>query len=169
MKVSTSLIAVPVLDSRLTSSMEEAPNMNPRAITDMIETHAEQLTNRLVAHLKTDPKTVQYRDLTDDELARRTYDVLTHLGAWLGEMSDDRIKERYVDLGRQRRAEEISLSQVIAALTLSRNHLWNYAKSEGLFESALDLYQEIEFLDLILKFFDKAAYYTAVGYEEADA
>ncbi len=141
--------------------------MIPGTLIELIESHAEQLNVSLVAKLRTDPKTAQYRDLSEEELGRRTGDVFQHLGLWLTEMSDDRIRERYRKLGRERRREGIPLSQVVAALTLSRNHLWNYIKNEGFFETALELHQEIEFVDLILRFFDRAAYYTAVGYEEA--
>ena len=135
----------------------------------MIESHAEQLNNGLVKLLKSDAKTARYKDIPDDEVYRRTYDVCKNLGLWLGETSDERIGTRYQDVGRVRREEGMPLSQVVAALTLTRDHLWKYVKNEGLFETALELHQEMEFVALVLKFFDKAIYYTTVGYEEADA
>ena len=74
------------------------------------------------------------------------------------------IEARYSDLGQKRRAEGLSLSEVLDALILTKLHLRDYIRSAGLANSAIDLYQELELDRLTGHFFDKAIYYAAKGY-----
>jgi hypothetical protein len=132
----------------------------------MIEDHAEQLTAGLVDHLQRDPRTVGYHGLAPLELHNRAYDVYRNLGRWVARGSENEIQTTYAELGRRRRREGIPLSQVVVALTLTKDHLLDYVSTSGLSDSALDLYQEMELLRVVAQFFDRTIYHTVLGYEQ---
>lgn len=61
------------------------------------------------------------------------------------------------------------LSEVVYALTLTKDHLREYIRAVGLVDSAVELYLEEELHLLIGHFFDKAVYHTVKGYESETA
>lgn len=131
-----------------------------------IEDHAEELTQGLVKEIKGNKRSSAYEKIDDKELERGAYAVYRNLGAWLGEKTEEDIKGYFFELGEQRFREEIPLSHVISAQTITRNHLRRYIESEGLLGTSLELYQELELLHSSLTvFFDKAIHYTVLGYE----
>jgi hypothetical protein len=138
-------------------------------LVSMIEDHADQLTAGLVGYLQRHPRTGGYHAFAPSELHKRAYDVYRNLGHWIAGKSESEIEATYADLGRRRLQEGIPLSQVIFALTLTKEHLLNYVKMSGLSDSALDLYQELELIRVVGQFFDKAIYHTVQGYEQAAA
>jgi hypothetical protein len=71
----------------------------------------------------------------------------------------------WTGLGKQRRKEGFALSEILIALSLVRQRLWKKVQSEGLLDTAYDLYQAMELYNRVTLFFDSAVFYTAVGYE----
>ncbi len=51
------------------------------------------------------------------------------------------------------------------SLSLLRRRLWQKVQSEGLLDTALDLFQAMELHNRVVLFFDRALYYAVVGYE----
>ena len=133
----------------------------------MIEDHAEQLTAGLVDDLQHHPRVSGYHRLPLPELHNRTYDVYHNLGKWIARGSEHEVEATYAELGRRRYNEGIPLSQVIFALVLTKNHLFDYVRASGLSDTALDLYQELELVQVVDQFFDKATYYAARAFEQA--
>jgi hypothetical protein len=131
----------------------------------MIEEHAEQLTGAVLDDLGRNPLTPAYHKLRGEELRRRIYEVFHNFARWLVRDNDAAMENWYGELGSQRSAEGIPLSEVTQALILTKLHLQEYIRSVGLADSALDLYQQLEIHRLIGRFFDKAIYFTAKGYE----
>ena len=136
-------------------------------LVKLIESHAEELTRGLVAHLKTHPRTASYRRFSDAELRDRAFAIYHNLGAWLSEKSEEAVRKEWEELGRRRCADGVPLSEVIYALTVIKNHLLEYAKTAAEGSSALEVFAELELVTQVVRFFDHAAYFTAVGYEEA--
>jgi hypothetical protein len=135
----------------------------------MIEDHAEQLTEAILRDLGTNALTPSYHNLSREELYRRTYDVLRNFTRWLSYEADSAFEKLYAEVGRGRCAEGIPLSELIQALLLTKYHLNDYLRSVGLSDSALELYQRLEIFRLIGRFFDKAIYFAARGYEQQKA
>ncbi len=71
--------------------------------------------------------------------------------------------------GRQRHGEGFALSEVLEALILTRRHLWLLVLSEAFLDTALDLQQALDLNARAVLFFDRAMYFTALGFEEAQA
>ncbi len=133
----------------------------------LIESHADDLTRGLVAHLKSHPRTPSYHRFSDAELHNRAYNVYHNLGGWVAGKREEEIGEAYEELGRRRFAEGIPLSEVVYALIVTKNHLLDFAKTSSEGGTALEVFGERELAAKIAQFFDRATYYAAVGYEEA--
>ncbi|MGZ4817734.1 MAG: hypothetical protein ACXVZJ_03860 [Terriglobales bacterium] len=52
---------------------------------------------------------------------------------------------------------------------VGKEHLFAFLQREGFAEGVVQLYSELELLQLLDQFFDRALYYAAVGYEHARA
>lgn len=134
----------------------------------MIENHAEELTRGVIADLRSNPKTPSMHRLSAQELHDQSYRVYRNLSRWLVEPSDEEIKAFHFRLAQQRREEGIALSEVVYAHNLKKHHLRDYIRTSGMVDSAVDLWQEQELHHRIGSFFDKAVYYTVMGYEKTD-
>ena len=134
-------------------------------LVQMIEDHAEQLTQSVIHDLQSNQRTPHYHRLTREELHERTYSVYRHLGHWLSLRTDDAIEASYTELARVRFGEGVPLSEIVYALTLIKQHLREYIGYVGLMDSAVELHQERELRRLVGRFFDRAIYYAVLGYE----
>ena len=133
-------------------------------LMDLIEDHADELTDRLVRRMREDPRTTGYHRFDDEELGERAREVYSHLGRWLGETSESAVESEYFRLGKIRRAEGIPLSEVVMALLLVRRNLWHFVESQGA-DTSLELRQELDLELLVVRFFDRAIFHTVRGYE----
>ncbi len=135
-------------------------------LVDLIERNAADLTNQWLARIRRDTSLSTYQRLDNSELYNRAYRVYSHLGKWISrETTKEEIARDYIALGAQRRKEGFALSEVIQALFLIRRTLWRKIMDEGLLDTTYDLYQAIELNDRVTLFFDRAIFFTAVGYE----
>lgn len=136
-------------------------------LVQLIESHAEDLTRGLVAHLKSHPRTPSYHGFSEDELHTRAYSVYRNLGGWVTGKREEDIRGAYEELGRRRFAEGIPLSEVLYALIVTKNHLLDFSKTSAEGGTALEVFGERELAAMVTQFFDRATYHTAVGYEQA--
>jgi hypothetical protein len=137
-----------------------------RILVDLVEHNADTLTKRWLADVKKHPGTTTYHTFDEKKLYKRAFSVYSQFDKWMSnETSKEDIKKIFMALGKRRREEGFALSEVIQALTITRRHLWLLVRSEGLMDTALDLYQAIDLINRSVLFFDRAIYFTAVGYE----
>lgn len=134
----------------------------------LIETHADELTKRWMKDIRQNEATTSYQTIPDAMLYKRAFAVYAHLGRWIGgEERRDEIRRTYTELGAERFREGILLSEVVEALALTKRHLWWFMSERGLLDGAVQLYQGLELYNSVVLFFDRAVYYTTVGYEQA--
>ena len=57
------------------------------------------------------------------------------------------------------------LSEVIWVIVLTKENLWEFIKKESVLERPVEVFGELEMLQLLEQFFDRAIYYASVGYE----
>ena len=131
-----------------------------------IETHAEQLTERVIQAVRTSPRTKSLRDLSEEELRRRFFDLFQNLGRWLSEKGENEVEEIYGEIGRRRCREGVPLNELVYALSLVKQHLWDYVEKNIAPASEGNLYEEGLVAKMMGRFFDRAVYHTVRGYEE---
>lgn len=141
-----------------------------RRLVELIERNADRLARAWVEDVKRRPETRTYRGYPDDALHRRVYEVYRNLGKWISrQTSVEEIASVYTALGCQRHQEGFAPSEVLEGLILTRRHLWLLVLKEGFLETALDLQAALDLNARAVLFFDRAMYYTAVGFEKAAA
>ncbi len=133
-------------------------------LLDLIERHADAIYKELIRDIRSNPYTKGYHRFSSEEIYNRAFDVYRNLGEWLLQKSDDDVKARYIDLGKSRFTDNIPLSQIVYALLLTRIHLVDFIRRHGLRDTTLEIYQEHELCHKIVRFFDKAVFYTVYGY-----
>ncbi len=134
-----------------------------------VEDHAEQLTKRWSKEVKNSPSTPGYKNIPDNLLDERVYDVFKRLGNYLMRDEPDfhKTAEHFIKLGRERAKEGFKVSEVIYALILVRVVLWNFIVEEGLISSTFELHEGLGFYSKVNSFFDKAVFFVAKGFESA--
>jgi hypothetical protein len=138
-------------------------------IIEIIREDADTLTNRLCKDLLSREETKGYRKLNKDIVYERVYDVYSRLGWWLqGDKRKAEIRDHYLKLGAQRFHEGIPISDVVMALLLIKRHLWLFVRETNFFDSSFQLMQALEFNNRVVLFFDRAIYFTCVGYENEE-
>ena len=100
------------------------------------------------------------------ELRERVYEIYRHLGEWLLGKNELDIEHRYREIGARRAQQKVPLSEVVQAIVLVKENLWDFLKSEAVMDRAIEIMGELELLQMLEMFFDRAIYYAAVGYEE---
>lgn len=137
-----------------------------RKLVELIEKSADELTRRYLSDVQQHPRLGAYRGFDQKEIFGRAFRVYSQLGKWISqETTPEEVKGYWTALGKRRREEGFPLSEIILSLSLLRRRLWQKVQSEGLLDSALDLFQAMELHNRVVLFFDRAVYYAVIGYE----
>ena len=135
----------------------------------LIEEHADKLSEGLIRKLRNSEACSDLISLVPDaELKHRTFEIYHNVTEWLLMKTESEIEERYLGLGARRAHQDVPYSQVLYALHTTKEHLWEFLRHEGVLEPS-ELIGEVELLYSLERFFDRAAYFAAVGYEGARA
>lgn len=135
----------------------------------LIETHSEGLAKALRKKIENSPKLVDYDNVPAEELTKTVYEVYRHLGDWLIGKTEADIEARYSEIGRKRALQGVPSSQVAWTICLVKENLWDYLKQESVIERPAEIFGELEMLEMLDQFFDRAIFYAAVGHERARA
>jgi hypothetical protein len=132
----------------------------------LIETHSEELANRLVEKVQASPLTQAYEKALGAELRERVHEIYMHLGEWLLGRRDADIERRYTEIGARRFHQGVPLCELIWAIHLTKETMGEFLK-DTLLERQEEVAGEMEALELIGHFFDRAMYAATKGYVSA--
>jgi hypothetical protein len=132
----------------------------------LIEKHSQEIADGLLIKLRTSERTTGYRTLPEDELRASLVSLYAHLEEWLLTKTDSDVEKYFTGLGARRSKDGIPASQVTWALMMAKGQLWSFVYRESGAEKALELYGELEFLETLDRFYDRAVYYALIGYEQ---
>ena len=131
----------------------------------LIETHSEALAACLLDRVQNSEAAPDYGNVPPEELKERVYDIYRHLGDWLITKDELDLEQRYLAIGARRALQSVPLSQVAWVITLTKENLWEFIKKEIAIERPVEVLGELEMLQMLDYFFDRAIYYAAIGYE----
>ncbi len=145
-------------------------------LIELIETHADGLTQGALKDLETNPRTRGFRVVPRNELEARVFATYRNLGKWIGDPSDDAVRNDYEKWGATRFRQGIPLSEIVYALILIKHHLRRFVREYGAVEFSGDraisadvpgirLHSIQELNYMVGEFFDRAIYHLARGYE----
>ena len=132
----------------------------------LIESHSEQLARGLTEKVWNCPRCSDLSKVPADEFRARTQEIYRNLSDWLLTKTEAEVERRYIELGARRAHQGVAFSHYVWAITNTKEYVRDFVLREGLVDSAVDLYGELELMALLDQFFDRALYYAAVGYEQ---
>ena len=138
-------------------------------LVQLIEMHSDRLAETMLMKLQSCDKCTSFERVPREEFRQRVYEIYDHLGEWLTDKREEDVARRYEEIGRRRERQGVLLSELMYAIILTREHLWEYLQHEAKVEKPAELFGEVEMLQLLEQFFDRAMYYAARGYEQAHA
>jgi hypothetical protein len=132
----------------------------------LIESHADALAGGLEERVQNSSQVIHFRQIPAHELRERVYEIYRHLGEWLLGKNELDIEQRYLQIGARRAQQHVPVSEVVQAIVLTKENLWEFLKSEAVMDRAVEIMGELELLQMLEMFFDRAIYYSVVGYED---
>jgi hypothetical protein len=135
----------------------------------LIETHSQSLAECLLDRVQNSELTQTYQNVPGAELQERVYEIYRHLGEWLIGKDESYLEQRYLQIGARRAGQRVPLSEVIWVIVLTKENLWEFIQKEAVLERPVEVFGELEMLQFLEQFFDRAIYYASVGYEMAVA
>lgn len=132
----------------------------------LIETHSQELAGGLLDRVQNSELTPSYqRSVPSEELKETVYEIYRHLGEWLMGKDESHLEQRYLLIGGRRASQRVRLSELIWVIVLTKDNLWDFIKKESILERSVEVFGELEMLQLLEQFFDRAIYYASIGYE----
>ena len=150
--------------------------MTSAKLVELIEIHASRLTTDVTQDIATNPRTSGFRSVSREELEQRVFQVLHHLGNWIGDPKSARVEAEFAEWGSRRFDQGIPVSEIVYAIIVLKQHLRRYIRDNGLVDAAFSRAEHDDVLPLHLyslqdlnarvgQFFDEALYCLARGYE----
>jgi hypothetical protein len=133
----------------------------------IIEAHSEKLATSLTEKIRTSQRTLDYLKIAPEELKQQAYEIYVHLGDWIMSKTESDIELHYTRVGEHRAEQGIRFSDFVWALVITKENLFHYLQTQAVSDRAIELLGELELLQLVEQFFDRALYYAMVGYERA--
>ncbi len=133
----------------------------------LIEAHSEALASELLEKVQQSEFTRSFSRVPPEELRRRVCEIYQHLGEWLLAKTDSDLERRYREIGARRLRQSVPLPELIWAITLAKQTLWEFLSWESVPDRLAEVFGELELLKLLGNFFDRAIHWAALGYEDA--
>ena len=101
----------------------------------LIETHSGGLAESLLKRTKQSDKTQNYIDkVPPEDLREKVYGIYHHLGQWLITKKEADVEQRYLEIGALRCRQGVLLSQLIWAILLVKDNLFDFLNREAAIE-----------------------------------
>jgi len=133
----------------------------------LIETHSDGLARSLHERYCHDKRCSAYASVPDSELMAKVYEVYRHLGEWLLSKTEADVERRYLQIGAERAEQGVPASQLVWMICLVRENLWDYLQKHAELDKPAEIFGEMELLELLDQFFNRAIYYAMLGHERA--
>jgi len=133
----------------------------------LIESRSDELANELLTRAKNSPHLSSFSRVPPGELKQRVYEVYRNLGEWLTNRTEEDIDIQYSAIGARRFRQGVPLSELIWAIVLTKDNLWNFLSRESFPGFEMEVLAEHDMFRMIDRFFNHAVYHAARGYEEA--
>jgi hypothetical protein len=134
----------------------------------LIERHSDELASDLVDRLRHSSRTVSYLQLPKEDLHKDIVGLYRNLGDWLLNKTETDVEYRFTQLGARRAEQSIPIADFVWAIVITKENLWRFLQMQGGVDRIVELFGELELMQLIDQFFDRALYYAMLGYARAE-
>ncbi|NQU34476.1 MAG: NUDIX hydrolase [Bacteroidetes bacterium] len=133
----------------------------------IIENNADIIARRWLSDVITNNSTPTYATSDSEISLQRNLWVIGQFEKWLGgDYDNEELRKYYRKLGKDRKKEGFALSEILSAISLTRKYIWEFALSQQLWTSTIDIYMTLELERRMMLFFDRASFYAARGFEQ---
>ena len=136
-------------------------------LVHLIETHGEEIVNRVIDDIRRNPEMAHIRAVIEPELREWREQLLENLGHWLRAVNEDDIAHHYEHLGKRRFEDGLQLHECVHALGLLREKMVDYVEDHIVTKDSQELYAEEELERRLGRFFDVLITHFVKGYERA--
>lgn len=155
-----------IQDSFVALQEDENGTMLSDALVTLIEQRAEEIGRLWLADVRSNPTTLSYRRVDPSQLLQRASLAVSQFGRWLrGDEAADEVKAFYRTLGKDRDAAGFKAHEVLSSLTLLKRRIWDFVRSQDVWEQPIDVYRVLELSRRVAAFFDKAMYHTSRSFD----
>lgn len=133
----------------------------------LIETHEQEITDRLVREIRRHPDLTHLRSLPEAEVRDRCQTFLENLGYWLSPDNEEELARRWQAVGKTRFEQAVPLHESVHALCLIKEKMVDFVDEQGIPPDALSLYAEEELEHRLSRVFDVLVTHLVQGYEAA--
>ena len=76
------------------------------------------------------------------------------------------IEARYREIGARRAEQKVPISQLVMTIVLTKDNLFEYLKQTSVLDRPVEIFGELELIQLLEQFFDRAVYFACLGFEQ---
>lgn len=138
-------------------------------LVHQIEDHWEAVAVRFLRLVRGCSRVPHLNRLPESEAIEICRRLLRNLSQWLDSSAEERIRDTYEQVGRQRCREQMPISEAIRGVQLLKEAAIGYIRDQGVLNEAVDLYAEEELEHELSRFFDLLMFHLARGYEQEQA
>ena len=140
-------------------------------LVDLIEKHSEALAAKLLDNVQRSEFTRSFAagSVPAEELGERVSEIYRHMGEWVLARTDAELERRYRTIGARRYHQGIPLPELVWAIILAKQTLWEFLSWESVPERPAEVIGELGLLQMMGSFFDRAIHYAVLGYDDARA
>jgi len=132
----------------------------------LIETHADALAETLESRIASSERCADYARVSGDELKTLVGGIYGQLGQWLVTKTEEDIERRYTMIGTRRAEQCVPVSQLLWCIVLVKENLWDYLRNNENLENTTQIFGELELMQMVDQFFDRAMYFAVRGHEK---
>jgi len=141
-------------------------SMLAHRLVRVIETHAEALAETLERKIEGSERCASYNQVSSEELKKLVAGVYAQLGQWLMTRTEQDLERRYMSIGMRRAEQCVPVSQLLWCIVLVKENLWEYLRNNETLENTSQIFGELELMQMVDQFFDRAMYYAVRGHEQ---
>jgi len=132
----------------------------------LIEKHAGTLAETLDARIASSKRCSDYSRVSAGELKTLVGGIYGQLGQWLLTKTEEDIERRYMMIGMRRAEQSVPVSQLLWCIVLVKENLWDFLRENEDLEGTAQIFGELELMQMVDQFFDRAMYFAARGHEQ---
>jgi len=137
-------------------------------LVHLIESHSKELATELLARARQAPHLASFSRVPEHELRQRVYEIYSQLGQWLATRTERDIEHQYSEIGARRYRQGVPLSELLWAIVLTKDNLWDFLYRESWPGFEIEVLAEHDMFRMIDHFFNRAMFYAARGFEQAE-
>jgi len=140
--------------------------MRPLKLVQHMKTNGDRMSQGLLQKIRTSNRCDELvLRVSADEQKRYGSIIYGDLTDFLSGETESFVEQHYLGLGAQRAQQGVPFSDLFWAVSISREYLWEYIQQECLLDEQVDFWGGVILLHSLNRFFDRALYFTILGYQ----